>query len=126
MPCPAKELGKTAPFASVSGGLFFCVAVISSDPNTRKQMPGGRRAIAFGACGHGMPCPYCTKCSRATIGCEHGRKFECSAPAHNSLSELRLFASSVLFRHCLCEGEGVRFRRSRWREDAVERSRQNR
>jgi hypothetical protein len=59
MPCPAKELGKTAPLASVSGGLFFLRSVISSGPSTRKQMPCGWRAIAFGAFGHGMPCPYC-------------------------------------------------------------------
>jgi hypothetical protein len=30
-------------------------SVIFSDPDTRKQMPGGWRAIALGAFGHGMP-----------------------------------------------------------------------
>src|SRR4029077_20465691 len=99
---------------------FFLRSVISSDANTRKHMPGGWRAIAFGAFGHGMPCPYCTNCSRATIGCQHVRKFNSSAPTHDSLSELRLFASGVLLRDCLCEGEAVHLRRSHWRGNAVE------
>jgi hypothetical protein len=52
MPCPANELGAIEPF----------VAIENSTANTGSASSGGWLAIASGAFGHGMPCPYCGKC----------------------------------------------------------------
>ena len=62
MPCPAKELGVIGPF----------VAVENSKANGGSASCGGWRAVACGAFGHGMPCPYCGKCVMRKERCGDG------------------------------------------------------
>ena len=55
MPCPAMELGVIGPFVTVE----------NSSANRGSALCDGWRAVAGGAFGHGMPCPYWEKMRKA-------------------------------------------------------------